>query len=208
MLNHEVRWLVAPLQAVIGVEWLVSGVDKVLSGSFPRALGVTLADGIKGNPNGWYVGLLQALVLPHSVVFGYLIEIAEVVAGSVLIAGALLLLTRFHARGERRFRLEVGLVGAAVVAALTCAFLCLNFRFWMGDGLLPGLDASHPFNEGIDLDTLMVGLALIVAVANARIWERLTDISLLARGKVLMMWASTVFRAPKRIGRMTLSSSN
>jgi DMSO/TMAO reductase YedYZ molybdopterin-dependent catalytic subunit len=39
----------------------------------------------------------------------------------------------------------------------------------MGDGLLPALDPTHPYDEGVDLDTLMPPLALIVAAANARL---------------------------------------
>lgn len=186
MLNRETRWLVAALQAVIGFEWLVSGADKVLAGTFPQGLAGALNDGINGNPNLWYVGVLRAAVLPHSVLFGYLIEGAEVVVGAVLVAGALLLLGQVRRPGDPQHRLEVRLLGAVAIAALICAFLCVNFHFWMGDGLIPGLDPSRPYNEGIDLDTLMPPIALIVAAANLRMREELTGFTLTARAKSLL----------------------
>ena len=64
MLQKSTRYLLAALQAIIGWEWLMSGGDKLLAGTFPQGLGATLANGIDGNPNDWYINFLQSYVLP------------------------------------------------------------------------------------------------------------------------------------------------
>lgn len=58
MLQKSTRYLLAALQAILGWEWLMSGGDKLLAGTFPQGLGATLANGIDSNPNGWYVDFL------------------------------------------------------------------------------------------------------------------------------------------------------
>jgi hypothetical protein len=178
MLQKETRYLAAALQGILGWEWLVSGVNKVASGSFPNGLAATLSDGVKSNPNGWYVAFLRAVVLPHSVAFGYIIEVVEVLAGLALLAGAVTLLGGLHRQGEPRYRLAVTQVAAAAIAALACMILCVNFHFFMGDGVLPGVSASYAFNEGVDLDTLMPPLALVVLVFNLYALRLMTDISI------------------------------
>ncbi len=92
MLNRAARYLLAAIQAIIGWEWLVSGMNKVLSGTFPQSLLNTLNTGIQDNPNSWYVSFLQKVVVPQSVSLGYMIEWTEVMVGLALLAGALILL--------------------------------------------------------------------------------------------------------------------
>ena len=166
MVHRDACYVAAAVQGILGWEWLVSGANKVLSGSFPAGLAATLDDGIKSNPNGWYVSVLQNVILPHSVFFGYIIEITEVLAGLALLSGALVLIGGIRRRGEPQYRLAVAQIVAASLAALACAFLCINFHFYMGDGILPGINRGNPFNEGVDLDTLMPPLALLILTFN------------------------------------------
>ncbi|MGZ6388135.1 MAG: hypothetical protein ACXWQZ_02610 [Ktedonobacterales bacterium] len=166
MLRNETRYLLAAIQALIAGEWIISGSNKLVSGAFPQGLADALSEGIKDNPNVWYVSWLQALVVPHSVAFGYLIEFGELAIGLGLLAGALVLVGKPRMAGDPQHRMYVTLLWGAVVASLGCAFLCVNFHFWMGDGVLPTPSRIHVFDEGIDLDTLMAPLALVVAVAN------------------------------------------
>lgn len=163
------RYLLAAFQAILGYEWLISGANKLISGRFPQGLADTLHEGMGDNPNVWYSGFLHAVVIPQSIFFGYLIEFAELAMGIALLAGALALIGRLPARGERGFALAAGEIAAAAVAALGCAFLCVNFHFFMGNGMLSALNPSAPFDEGIDLDTLLVPLALVIAFANGRL---------------------------------------
>lgn len=169
MLSKSTRYLLAAIQAIVGYEWLVSGGNKLLSGGFPAGLANTLAENLKDNPNGWYVSFLQTVVVPHSVLFGYLIELAELGMGIALVAGALLLCGRIPAKGQPFYRLARFEVGAAAAAAFLCVVLCVNFHFWMGDGMISAFNPGDPFNEGIDLDTLLPPISAIIGVLNVRL---------------------------------------
>ena len=59
------------LQVALGYEWLASGLDKVLYGHFPAALGGLLA-GVLGGVHipAPFAALLRAVVLPHAALFG------------------------------------------------------------------------------------------------------------------------------------------
>lgn len=175
MLNRDARWVAAALQAVIAWEWLVSGVNKLLAGNFPQGLADTLNEGIDNNPNGWYVSILQGVVLPHSVAFGYLIEATELFIGIALFIGVVVLIGPVRRRGMPQYRLAVGEVAAAMLAALLCAFLCVNFHFFMGDGIFPWFDPANAFDEGITLDTLMPPVAVLLFLVNARLLIVMTD---------------------------------
>lgn len=166
MVHRDARYVAAAVQGILGWEWLVSGANKVLSGTFPAGLAGTLSDSMKGNPNGWYVAFLRNVILPHSILFGYLIEVTEALAGLALLSGALVLIGSIPRRGEPQYRLAVAQIVAATIAALACAFLCINFHFFMGDGILPGVNPANPFNEGVDLDTLMPPMALLILIFN------------------------------------------
>src|SRR5579884_2179576 len=100
MLSATARKIVAALQMILGWEWLMSGCNKLFSGTFPQGLADALGEGVKGNPNDWYVGFLQNVVLPNSIFFGYLIQWTEITIGIVLLGGAALLLTKPRLPGE------------------------------------------------------------------------------------------------------------
>jgi thiosulfate dehydrogenase [quinone] large subunit len=175
MLSRDARWVAAALQAVIAWEWLVSGVNKVLAGNFPQGLADTLDEGIHDNPNGWYVSILQHVVMPHSVAFGYLIEATELFIGIALFIGVVVLVGPVRRRGMPQYRLAVGEVATAMVAALLCAFLCVNFHFFMGDGVFPWVNPANAFDEGITLDTLMPPVAVLLFLVNARLLVVMTE---------------------------------
>ena len=178
MLSRDARWVAAALQAVIAWEWLVSGANKVLAGNFPQGLADTLNDGIHDNPNGWYVSILQHIVLPHSVAFGYMIEATEIFIGIALFIGVVVLVGPVRRRDMPQYRLAVGEVVAAMVAALLCAFLCVNFHFFMGDGVIPWFNPANAFDEGITLDTLMPPVAVLLFLVNARLLVEMTEMPL------------------------------
>lgn len=140
------------VQFCIGYEWLVSGLTKLVHGDFPGGLAAELRHMSSGAP-GWYHSFLESAVVPHAVVFGYAIEIAELVVGVVLLVGLL----RLPARIARR-------VPAATVAALVVGIV-LAVDFALANGSTFGLRlAPDSFDEGVDLDTLLVGLQLALLV--------------------------------------------
>jgi uncharacterized membrane protein YphA (DoxX/SURF4 family) len=98
--REDVRYLLAAVQAIVGYEWLISGANKLLLGTFPQQLGSTISDGLKDNPNGWYVRFIQSFVLPHSVAVGYVIELCELGTGVALLMGALTLCGQLAARTQ------------------------------------------------------------------------------------------------------------
>jgi thiosulfate dehydrogenase (quinone) large subunit len=181
MLSRDARYVAAGVQGIIAWEWLVSGANKVLSGTFPQGLADTLSAGLKNNPNGWYVALLQNVVVPHGVGFGYAIELTELLIGIALLIGVALLLGPVRHRGDPQHRLAVGEMSFAALAALACAFLCINFHFFMGDGIFPGLDTARAFDEGISLDTLMPPLSVLILYINIHVLCDMTGVPLTDR---------------------------
>lgn len=167
-MSRDARYIAAVVEGVIAWEWLVSGANKLLSGVFPQRLASALNEGVTNNPNGWYVTLLHDLIIPHSVAFGYAIEIGEFLIGVALLLGAILLLSPVRHKGDPQYHLALAEMRVAALAALACVFLCVNFHFFMGDGLFPGLDTSRIFDEGISLDTLMPPLSLLVLFVNVQ----------------------------------------
>ena len=98
----------AGLQLLIGYEWLVSGVDKVLLGAFPDRMGGLLTAAISGGRlPGFFAALLQNLVLPNAYFFGVMIEWGETLAGLGLVAAGLVTLLRPLA--ERHLTLRAAL---------------------------------------------------------------------------------------------------
>lgn len=169
MMSRDARYIAAAVEGVIAWEWLVSGANKLLSGAFPQGLADALKEGAQNNPNGWYVAFLQDVIIPHSVAFGYAIEIGEFLIGVALLLGAILLLGPVRHKGDPQYHVALAEMRIAAVAALGCAFLCVNFHFFMGDGFFPGLDTSRIFDEGISLDTLMPPLSLLILFVNVQV---------------------------------------
>ena len=174
MLNTTARKIVAALQIILGWEWLMSGGNKLFSGTFPQGLANALNEGIKGNPNDWYVSILQNIVLPNSVFFGYLIQWTEITIGIVLLGGAALLLTKPRMQGEPQHRLLMAYSTAVAFAAVVAAFLCINFHFLMHGWVLPTIHPEGAYDEGIDLDALMPLFSLVVLFANLALIQALS----------------------------------
>lgn len=180
MLQKSTRYLLAALQGIIGWEWLMSGGDKLLAGTFPQGLGAALANGIDGNPNDWYVNFLQSSVLPHSIFFGYLVEWTEVVVGIVLLTGAFMLLGKPRRRGEQQHALMVGYSVAVIFASVLSIIMSINFHFWLGGWVIPTFNPATLYNEAIDLEGLLPPLSLTIIIAHIALLRALQGERLLA----------------------------
>ena len=203
MMSRDARWVAAAVQLVIAWEWLVSGANKILSGSFPQGLADVLRQGMQDNPNGWYVALLERGVLPHSVFCGYLIEETEILVGFALLIGAVALTGPMRRRGAPEHRLLTVEIGAATVATLVCAFLCVNFHFFMGDSIIPWINPSNAYNEGITLDTLMPPLSILLFVFNARVLVELTETPVSAWARRVIQSLSALVRRNQPAASLT-----
>ena len=144
------------IELAVGYEWLASGLAKVAHGDFPGGLRAALEAMSAGAP-AWYGRFLSSAVEPHAAIFGYAIETAELAVGCVLVGAAFLAL--------RGIRVSPALRAAALAVGLV---LAVNFELAHGGSFGLRL-ASDSFDEGVDLDTIMVAaqLALLVPVIAA-----------------------------------------
>jgi uncharacterized membrane protein YphA (DoxX/SURF4 family) len=160
----------AGLQLVIGYQWLVSGVDKILLGTFPTQIGQLLVVQIgSGKLPAYFAALLQALVVPNASAFGYAVMLGETLAGLGLIAAGLLMLVRplveVHASGSLReiFATADRLVTAlAPVAAMGAGLLGLSY--YLLDGAPPLWFTPSLAYGGAIAPGMMVALASLVLV--------------------------------------------
>ena len=143
------------VQICIGYEWLVSGLTKVVRGDFTSGLTAELHEMAQSAPS-WYGSFLSDAVIPHSQPVAYAVETAELVAGVLLLGAGIALLARGKSLSAgicRYLRL------ATAAAALLGLVLVVNFE--LANGGTFGLSlAKDSFDEGVDLDTIMVGLQL------------------------------------------------
>jgi len=171
------RLLLAAIQAIIGWEWLMSGGNKLLSGTFPQDLADTISSMMKENPDGWYVSFLQRSILPQSVLYGYLIEWTEVAIGVILLGGALILLSQPRRKGQAQYRLTLFYSLASMAAALAGAFLTINFHFMAGGWIFPWFNSSAANGEGIDLDALLPPFELAILLTQGARFSELTEVT-------------------------------
>src|SRR5215469_1246134 len=162
----------AGLQLVIGYQWLVSGADKLLLGTFPAQMGQLLAGSISsGKLPNYFAALLRALVVPDAPVFGYAIMLGETLAGLGLIAAGLLALLRplaeAHLTGRlwRGFALADRLVtGVAPLAGVGAGLLGLSYYLLDGAPTL-WFTASLAYGGAIAPGMVVALASLVLVVA-------------------------------------------
>lgn len=98
-------------------------------------------------------------MIPNASGWGYAIEIGELLVGLTLIAGALVWMLRWeHLRPRKRQLLLLAIAAAAVAATL------MNVSFHLANASAhPWLIPADGFDEGVDLDSLMPLIQLILA---------------------------------------------
>lgn len=156
------------IQAFLGYEWLMSGLTKVVRGGFPSGLADELTDKSKGAA-GWYTDFLDSTVIPNAKLFAYLIMVGEMLIGVVLIAAAAAWLWRWE-RLNHGGRLAV-LAGTAL-ASIAAIFMNVNFHVANGSSH-PWLIPADGFDEGVDMDSLLPLLEIVLLVVSATLLRRL-----------------------------------
>ena len=120
------------IQILIGYEWFMSGLAKVVRGGFPSGLADELTEKSEG-VGGWYRDFLDNVVIPNATGFGYLIELSELLVGVGLIAAALTWLFAWD---------RIGAGGRTTVLAATALAavggILMNVAFHMANG------SAHP----------------------------------------------------------------
>lgn len=159
------------LQLLVGYEWLVSGVDKLLFGLFPERLGGLLAPLVSGGQlPGFFAALLRQVAVPNAMFFGYLIEWAETLAGVGLIIAGLMALLRPLVERHLRGTLAVIFAGSlrllgflAPLAAAGAGLLGLSFFFL--DGLpTPWFTPSIAYGGAIDTGLFLAAASVVLVV--------------------------------------------
>jgi len=160
-------WGLGLVYAMLAYEWLLSGLNKALSGTFRAGLSNRIHGSLVDNPHGWYVSFVSRAVLPHVGFFAAATLIGELLVAAGLIWGALLWLRPGWFPAGFRPWLGIAVTGALAGAAL----MELNYYLLAGEEW-PWLKTHDPFNVGLSVDglVLLISLALIpVQLAAVRV---------------------------------------
>ena len=167
------------LQAALGYEWLVSGLDKILYGRFPETLGGLLAGVLRvGKLPAPFAALLRELALPHPLFFGWLIEWSETLAGLALLGAAMAallrpILERFLAPETRPWLARGRSTVDALAVAAAAGTVLLGLSFYLLDGAPAFLPLpSIAFGGAVDTGLLLAALAAPLALGPALRWLR------------------------------------
>jgi len=153
---------------VIGYEWFISGLVKVVRGDFPAGLADELVEKSEGTAE-WYSSFLESAAIPNAEFFGYALEISELLAGIALLAGPLIWLFAWD-RVSDRIRSAVLLSMAA--ATIGGTFLAVNLHLANGPSH-PWLIPGDAFDEGIDLDSVLPAIQIVIATVSIILFWRL-----------------------------------
>ena len=170
--THIPNIALAGLQLLIGYEWLLAGGDKLLLGAFPAQLsGMLLALVGGGHLVGFFSAILQGLVAPNAVLFGYLIELGETLAGLGLMTAGLVTLLRplagRYLSGTSATMFVFGdrlLERLAPIAAIGAGLLGVSYFFL--DGLPePWFVPSVAFGGSIDTGLFLAVASVVLIVS-------------------------------------------
>lgn len=168
------------IQVLIGYEWFMSGLTKIVRGGFPSGLAGELTEKSEGAAS-WYMSFLDSVVIPNASAFGVLIILGELAVGIALIAAAALWAFRWEGLGSNG---RTGVLAATAASALGGIFMNVNFHLANGSAH-PWLIPGEGFDEGVDLDSLMPAIELVLVGVNLwllRALRRPTRLGAVARG--------------------------
>ena len=146
------------VELVIGYEWFMSGLVKIVRGDFPSGLAAVLLEKLP-QVLPWYANVMKRNFIPNAESFGYVIEIAEILAGIVLIVGPLIWI---FAWDRVSFSVRLTVLGLIAFAAIGGTFLTINLHLANGS-THPWLIPDSSFDEGIDFDSVLPALQIVIA---------------------------------------------
>lgn len=149
-------------QMILGFEWFWSGIAKfIMPGGFPASLPGELGEIIENAP-AWYANLLSGFVLPQAILFGYVIEIAELLIGIAFLFGPLIW---FFVWNRTPDLIKSALFSLTAAAAIGGFFMAANFHFAMGYAH-PWLLPTSGLDESVDFDSMVAAMQILIAVIN------------------------------------------
>ncbi len=138
----------ALVQAVLGIEFVLTGLSKVADSGYVAHFGTFIAAS-PGSHRGLIAPLVQAVVMPHLAIAAELAKFGELAVGVVLLVAA--------AETARR---RVALAGAG--AGLGLAGISITI-FLLQGGVLPAVNPAMAFASAIPVELMMVALGLAMA---------------------------------------------
>jgi len=150
------------IQAILGVEFLLSGLNKIAD---PRYVDdfrsfVSLSPGAHHGP---LAPLVTGLVLPHLNLAAYLAMFTELSVGVVLLIGAVEIARR---RLPGRLGAEHGYEATLALLAAAAGLVLAGFSFTiylLQGGTLPSIQPGRAFSSAIPVELLLVPLGLGIA---------------------------------------------
>jgi len=152
------------MQLFIGYEWFMSGLTKIVRSGFPPGLAFEQKEKAEGAVS-WYKSFLDRVVIPNATAFGLLVEIGELLIGTVMIAAAVIWLVR---REQFSFGRQTTILVTVAVANLAGIFMNVNFHPANGSPH-PWLIPKSGFDEDVYLDSLMPAIQLILVGVSIRL---------------------------------------
>jgi hypothetical protein len=152
----------ALIQAALGIEFLLSGLNKFADPNFVRNFTV-FVNGSPGTRDGVMAPLIHSLVLPNIAFFATLTKYMEVGLGIVLLLGAVEVgRRRFSGALGRQHGYEAPVALVAALAGLAAAGLSLTIALLMGEQL-PTIQPGRALTTAIPVELLLVPLGIAVA---------------------------------------------
>jgi uncharacterized membrane protein YphA (DoxX/SURF4 family) len=152
----------ALIQAALGLEFLLSGLNKFADPNFLKNFG-SFVRSSPATARGLLSPLIQDLVLPNLGLFGSLIKFTELILGIVLLVGAAeIARRRFRGHFARQYGYEAPVALIAALGGLAAAGLSFSI-FLLNGGVLPTIMPGRAFTSAIPVELLIVPLGLAVA---------------------------------------------
>lgn len=152
----------AVIQAVVGVEFLLNGLNKLADPHYFANFKAFVTTS-PGSQRGLLAPILQAFVIPHANLFAFATRATELIAGLILAVGAAeIARRRFGGRLGRPHAYEPLVALASAAAGLAVAGLTLGIFLTQG-GMLPGVNPARAFASSIPVELLLVPLGLALA---------------------------------------------
>ena len=152
----------ALIQAALGLEFFLSGLNKFADATFVRNF-TLFVDASPGTHTGLLAPLIRSLVLPNIAFFAQLTKYTELGLGIVLLLGALEVgRRRLSGRVGTEHGYEAPVALIAAFAGLAAAGLSLSIALLMGEQL-PTITPGRALTTAIPVELLLVPLGIAVA---------------------------------------------
>lgn len=141
--NTNSAWIWLILRLYLGYTWLSSGLSKIFSdvwigenagAALKGFMGRAIALARDGDVAGWYAWFLENVIIPHAVIFSYVVAFGELLVGLGLIAGLLTGIAAFFGALMNMSFLLAGTVSLNPMMFLVAILLVMAWKVagWYG----------------------------------------------------------------------------